>query len=117
MTTPTLIWEQHAGQPPVCHAATSDIDVIPSVIRAWLSQFRGRPVTLLHSNDDVLVSQLCWTPCGTHAQPIALLWVEYPAEIMAEMMPARLDARWRGAAAGEAWDVRGDVDVGRRVGR
>jgi hypothetical protein len=115
MNPPTSIplWEQRFDGPPVCHAVTNDLDLLPGIIRAWASQFCRQPVVAQHAGDGVLVIDVS----GKLPRPIAMLWAEYPDHLLAEMIPARLDARWRGPALGEAWDVRGDVDVKRRVGR
>jgi hypothetical protein len=100
------IWEQHAGQPPTCHAFTACPATIADVQRAWISQFSDRWVTLCWTGDDVLASEMEWVGTRIVGSPIATLWVEHPDHLLAAMVPTLLDARWRGPARGMTWDTR-----------
>lgn len=100
------IWEQHAGQPPVCHAITSDRTAVPGVVHAWLSQFSNRVVGLHASDIEIVVCAMEWVGGRFDGRPVAALWIEYPDDVIRAGLPRWLDARWCGAARGMTWDTR-----------
>lgn len=105
------IWEHRAGGRPTCHATTTDLDAVPGILRAWLDQYSGAPVTACWHCDGIVVSGIS----GLLPVTVAQIWAEYPDDMLRDNLPAWLDARWRGARRGMTWDTRDGVK--RRVGR